>query len=356
MGPAGCFDDPASFIERMKSSVSVGLKGSAEVLEMGLRMFSAPIGREGEPDRWRGGIGRRTAIAHIGPEPTGLGPSVAGCEHRNGCIVGMKSCRREHMMPHCLDQGFEQSGRGTDPSSERGAVEIDAFAGIDLRLPVQRRVIAILRHQHMRKQPGSGVGSRNRPGRRGRFDHRLTAAAAELRPHMADDLEALGHILEDFGDIFAELAQRASTTGAAARLRAMRLDLARQMFRQGATGRLFRLLLRRQMERQWRGYFLFPARCLQLFKLQLQLRDLPDELLALRSEEHPLELIEQQLEVSDLAGTRGKLFVLFTDERLHRFEIEVVESGDRGCGHRRSMPQNLIRLTAENPHEHWVKP
>jgi hypothetical protein len=94
------------------------------------------------------------------------------------------------------------------------------------------------------------------------------------------------------------------------------------------------------MQRQRCGHFFFATRCLQLFQLQFQLRDLPDELLALRSEEHPLQLIEQQLEVSDLAGTRGKLFVLRPDECLHRFEIEVVESGDQGCRHRQSMPQS----------------
>jgi len=41
-----------------------------------------------------------------------------------------------------------------------------------------------------------------------------------------------------------------------------------------------------------------------------------------------LQLVEQRLEVSDLACTRRQLFVLRRDEYLHRFEIEVVESGD----------------------------
>jgi len=153
--------------------------------------------------------------------------------------------------------------------------------------PSGHTVIAILRNQNMSKQPGSCIGSRDRPGRRRCFDHRLTAATAELRPHMANDLEALGHILEHFGDIFAELSQRASTTGAA-HIRSMLLDLPRQMFRQGATARLLRLFLRQLMERQGRGHFFFTARCLQFFELKLQLRDLSDELLALRSEQHPL--------------------------------------------------------------------
>ena len=91
VGPAGCFGDPASVVERMKSRIRVGLEGSVKALEMSLRMFSAAVGREGEPYRRRNRIGARTAIAYIGPEPAGLGSSVAGGEHRNGRVVGMKS-------------------------------------------------------------------------------------------------------------------------------------------------------------------------------------------------------------------------------------------------------------------------
>ena len=86
----------------------------------------------------------------------------------------------------------------------------------------------------------------------------------------------------------------------------MGLDLTRQMVRQRTTGRLPRFLLRLHRERQVGGYFFFATRRLQLFELKLQLRDLPYELLALRSEEHPLELVEQQLEMSDLARTRAE--------------------------------------------------
>jgi hypothetical protein len=107
----------------------------------------------------------------------------------------------------------------------------------------------------------------------------------------------------------------------------MGCDLARKMFRQRTPGRLLRFLLRLRLKRQVRGYFFFTTRCLQIFKLKLQLRNLPDELLALRTEEHPLELVEQQLEVSDLARTRRKLFMLCPDQRLHRLVIEAIEIG-----------------------------
>jgi hypothetical protein len=144
LSSARCFADPASFIKQMKARISIGLKDSAKALEMGLRMFSATVGREDEPYRRRDRIGARMAITHIGPEPAGLRPSVAGCAHRNGSVVGMKPCARKHMATYCLCEWVEQGSRSAAPSCKHGAVDTDTFAGVDLRLPVQRRVIAIL--------------------------------------------------------------------------------------------------------------------------------------------------------------------------------------------------------------------
>jgi hypothetical protein len=47
---------------------------------------------------------------------------------------------------------------------------------------------------------------------------------------MADDLEALRHILQDLCNIFTELAQSAAAAWAAACIRKVRLDFTRQMF------------------------------------------------------------------------------------------------------------------------------
>ena len=62
-----------------------------------------------------------------------------------------------------LPPGGEQELGLSHPISQRGAVEIDAFAGIDDGLAVQRRVVTILRDQHMRDQarprPPRSIGS-----------------------------------------------------------------------------------------------------------------------------------------------------------------------------------------------------
>ena len=60
------------------------------------------------------------------------------------------------MPAHGIDQRREESACGADPAGKRGAIELDSFAGIDLRLPVQRLMIGVLRDQNMRQQPRTG--------------------------------------------------------------------------------------------------------------------------------------------------------------------------------------------------------
>jgi hypothetical protein len=45
------------------------------------------------------------------------------------------------------------------PVGHRRAVEFDAFARVDLRLAVERKVVGVLRNQHMRQQAGAGCMS-----------------------------------------------------------------------------------------------------------------------------------------------------------------------------------------------------
>ncbi len=48
------------------------------------------------------------------------------------------------MIAHCNDEWSEQLAGCADPSGQRRAVDIDAFAGIDLRLQIEWQVISIL--------------------------------------------------------------------------------------------------------------------------------------------------------------------------------------------------------------------
>ena len=57
----------------------------------------------------------------------------------------------------------------------------------------------------MGKQARTGKAALDRARSRRRFDKAITTRACELRSHVADDLEALGNVLELFRDIVAEV-------------------------------------------------------------------------------------------------------------------------------------------------------
>src|SRR5580704_10010278 len=89
MGPAGCLIYMVA-VKMMKARVGIGLQGSGEVLQVLAGMFTLAIRRVGEPEGRSGLFARRPVVAHIGPEATGLGPAVAGREHRHGCVISVK--------------------------------------------------------------------------------------------------------------------------------------------------------------------------------------------------------------------------------------------------------------------------
>ena len=74
-------------------------------------------------------------------------------------------------------------------------------------------MVAELGHDDMRQQTWTGKTALDR-SRRGRsFHYAITAGAGELRPHVADDLEAVGNVLQLLGNIFTKLPQLAPQSG-----------------------------------------------------------------------------------------------------------------------------------------------
>lgn len=55
-----------------------------------------------------------------------------------------------------LAQGLEQSSETADPARHDGTVDLNAAAGVDVGLPMQRQMITELRHDHMGEQRGTG--------------------------------------------------------------------------------------------------------------------------------------------------------------------------------------------------------
>jgi hypothetical protein len=92
-------------------------------------------------------------------------------------------------------------------------------------------VISELRNNDVCQQSRCGESALDRSCRCGCLNDSITSGAGELRPHVADHLEALRHILELFGDVVAEVTQLTTAIGAALSARSMRSDLAHKMLR-----------------------------------------------------------------------------------------------------------------------------
>src|SRR5947199_46170 len=79
-----------------------------------------------------------------------------GCDRRWMCHMDLvELVCREDVLLHRFNERCQQITRSTDPSGERGAVEIEAFARVDLRLAIERLVVGVLGDQHMCEQAGT---------------------------------------------------------------------------------------------------------------------------------------------------------------------------------------------------------
>jgi hypothetical protein len=315
------------------------------------RVLALAVGRVGEPDGGCGRIARWPVVADISPEPSGLGPAVAWREHRDRRVVGVQLARGHDMIANSFNQRSQKFAGCARPSGKGRAIHVDAFASIDLRLPVERLMIGILRYQYMCEQTRHREAAVDGARRRRSLHDAIAGIAAQLRPNMADDLEAGPHVLQHLGYIFSQLAESATAVGTSLVSGHMCVDFARKMLWRGAAKGLrgCRTLCGRSRLRLLDG-----TGGLQVFQLELKLFDLAEDLFALRSEEHPLQLLDQQHQAVDLTRSRGErrgvtlmlrleviliLIVLREDHRLQRCRIEGIQIRQvEGWEHERSMP------------------
>jgi len=235
--------------------VAVGLQDAAEVLQERRRVLAPPSRRVAVDHRRRIGSAPRPIVAGNRPEVAGLGPAATRVEHRRLGLVDEQLRRAEQVLADQAPQRLELGRRVPHPAGERRAVDGDPLAGQHLCLAIERRVVGILRHQHVRHHPLGGQAALDQPDRRRRLRHRARAGSAAVFRAAGDDdlvacrdhVEALGPVLAD--DVHGAVAARAR--------RLFRLDHhldPRQVIRQGAAAlpplpaarladRLIRLLL-----------------------------------------------------------------------------------------------------------------
>jgi hypothetical protein len=115
-----------------ESRVGICLQCACEILQVLAGMFALPIRRVGEPYGGRGALTGRAIIPHVRPQPASLRLAVARSEYRDRRVIGMDLRCTENVTAHGIDQRREQLARGTDPSSQRGAIQFNALPRINL--------------------------------------------------------------------------------------------------------------------------------------------------------------------------------------------------------------------------------
>ena len=202
----------------------------------------------------------------------------------------------------------------------------------DLRLPIERRVIAVFADQHLGKQRWRCQSACDRTFRRRRLMDRSAAAAAVLGAPNADHTELRGHPVQHLADILSDRVQRAATTCAD-----LRADIDLELFTWQMGGK--RLA-------PWLAVFRFGSRLVRCFSagfvgldvLQSKRELVGIDTLGSAAELRPLKLLDDQLESFDLAvallNDRGHVsYKAMQQDRIGR-KIVKIELHDESYSNR----------------------
>ena len=114
------------------------------------------------------------------------------------------------LVEQALVQRTQMPGGMADPVRQRGAIEIDALAGVDLGLPVQRQMVGIFGHQNL---GDGGLGRQSALDqsrrRRGLHDTVLASPAGVFGPPGDEHPELRRHDVQPLAPVLADPVQLA---------------------------------------------------------------------------------------------------------------------------------------------------
>ncbi|GAY21268.1 hypothetical protein SFOMI_1805 [Sphingobium fuliginis] len=313
--------------ERGVAAIAIDLQDACEVPEMGLGPFGLTVRGVDVGHHRRITAAPGSIVADIGPQLPGLGATSPGIEHRGSGLVGEEPLGLAQLLERVIAQGPQVPGRPADPVSERRAIELDTLAGVDLRLPVQGKMIGILGDENLGDQRLGRNAALDDPRRCWRLqDRALARTAAVARTPGDKDAEGRGNDVAPLGDILADRVERAAAAGAGLVLDIDDLLDALEMCGQRAAVGVARssgvLLAGRGITRR--------ASLAQrrLYVLEAELELIGIELLGTPAEAMAHEGIDDRLQPLDLGiglalgeGDLGELAGLFGGERAERFDV-----------------------------------
>jgi hypothetical protein len=263
-----------SAAELLVGVVAIALQDTAVAAEQGVGMDMPAAGGIAVDHRRRLAAAPRPIVTRDRPEVALLGPPAARIQHRHHGLVGEQPCGLQQHLPQPRHHGRNLGSRIPCPERQRGAVELDALARHDLRLAIQRQMVGIAGHQHMRHQRLGRDPALDQARRCRRLHHRAGAApAGELRSLGHDDPELRRDHVQPLGGVLANHRHRRPAARARGVLGRQRHLNPRQMCRQRtATGPPLGRIVPAQRRVLLLGLgILFGNRLLKGFQTQLQL-------------------------------------------------------------------------------------
>ena len=181
------------------------------------------------------------------PELAGPGAAAPRVEHRHRRLVAEHSWRGLDRPQLKLIEALEPPGGTLHPAGERGAVEMDALAGQNLHLPIQRQIPGELRDHHLAHERRRGHPALDQARQHLCLDHAIRAAAGIFGTDRAQDPQDRGDHVQHLVDVLPDLVQSALAAGAGRRVRLQHLLATRQVLGQRAdvAARLLTRLARR---------------------------------------------------------------------------------------------------------------
>ena len=177
-------------------------------------MLSPATGRIGEGNARGSSAAPWTIISRQSPEVSGFGLTGSGIEHRSSGLVHEELARTFQVGNQGIEDGTQFEGGPANPIGKRGAVEVNALAAHDLRLPIERKMVGVFADQHMGDRSFRRQACLDQPSRGRGLDDAVGAGAARIFGATGDDdaelrrdhIQPLRHIFTD--------AMQASPAGA----------------------------------------------------------------------------------------------------------------------------------------------
>ena len=195
---------------------------SAKALEKLFGISAAASRRITEQDDRRTGAAMPPVIGGDRPEEARLRPAPPGIEHRRGGFVHEQAIGLGEMQAHVVGDRLQMEAGPAGPVAKRRPIKPDALPGVDVRLPVERQMVAEFGDDDLGDQAFRRQAAGHHMFRRVCLHDRTRATPAGVfRPPGDKHAQLRRDHVEALRDIFADLRHRA----AAARAKgAFRLD------------------------------------------------------------------------------------------------------------------------------------